>query len=170
MAAAEPRLLHQHSVDVEFSVDDDMEPLWNEETLRQVATSIVASELEPGHYALALHLVGEPAIADLNREHRARDVPTDVLSFGLYDPNGMRFASPPDVPILLGDVVVCLPRARSQAEEYGHSLEREIAYLVAHGTLHILGYDHEQDEASRLRMREREEAALAPLGLTRAEQ
>ena len=66
----------------------------------------------------------------------------------------------------LGDVVVSFPRAMEQAREYGHSPERELAYLVAHGVLHVLGYDHEED-ADQRRMREREEEALGPLGFTR---
>ena len=91
---------------------------------------------------------------------------TDVLSFPLHDPNGMRFVLPPDQPAHLGDVVVSLPRAAEQAHDFGHSLDREIGYLVAHGVLHVLGYDHEE-EADRRRMRQKEEEALRPLGFTR---
>jgi len=99
----------------------------------------------------------------LNAEHRARDSATDVLSFPLYEP---WFVLPPGEPAHLGDVVVSYPRATAQAEEYGHSIEREVAYLVAHGVLHVLGYDHEE-EHERLRMRQKEEEALRPLGFTR---
>jgi probable rRNA maturation factor len=73
---------------------------------------------------------------------------------------------PPDQPVSLGDVVVSHPRAIEQAVEFGHSPDREIAYLVAHGVLHVLGYDHEVD-ADRARMRQREEEALRPLGFIR---
>jgi probable rRNA maturation factor len=89
-----------------------------------------------------------------------------VLSFPLRDEDGVRFIEPPDQPLHLGDVVVSQPRAEEQAREYGHSIEREIAYLVAHGVLHVLGYDHEQD-ADRRRMRQHEEEVLRPLGFTR---
>lgn len=101
---------------------------------------------------------------DLNRTQRGLDEPTDVLSFPLRDPTGLRFVLPPDQPIHLGDVVVSYPRALQQAHESGHSLQRELSYLVAHGVLHLLGYDHEV-ESDRKRMREREERALTTIGL-----
>lgn len=69
--------------------------------------------------------------------------------------------------LLLGDIVISLPRAYAQAEEYGHSPLREVGFLCAHSVLHLLGYDHEQDEESRKCMRQKEEKALAALGLTR---
>jgi probable rRNA maturation factor len=78
----------------------------------------------------------------------------------------MRFVLPPDQPPHLGDVVVSYPRAVEQATDFGHSLDRELGYLVAHGVLHVLGYDHEE-EADRRRMRQKEEEALRPLGFTR---
>ena len=89
-----------------------------------------------------------------------------MLSFPLHDPNGMRFVLPPGEPVNLGDVVLSYPRAIAQAHDFGHSVERELGYLVAHGVLHVLGYDHEAD-ADRRRMRQREEEALEPLGFTR---
>lgn len=156
-----------HVVDVEIVVDDDLtHAAWDEPRLRALAESIVARELEPGRYAVTLHLVSDEAIRALNHEHRGKDSHTDVLSFGLHDPSGMRFVLPPGQPIGLGDVVVSLPRALEQAREHGHAPEREVAYLVAHGLLHILGYDHEE-EADRLAMRAKEEDALAPLGFIR---
>ena len=69
--------------------------------------------------------------------------------------------------LLLGDIVISLERAKAQAAEYGHSLEREIGFLCAHSVLHLLGYDHENDEESRLVMRKKEESALSKIGLTR---
>jgi probable rRNA maturation factor len=134
--------------------------------LEELVQSILARELGPGTYTLALHFVDDDEIRSLNKEHLGKDSHTDVLSFPLHDPNGMRFVLPPDAPANLGDVVVSIPRAQEQAREFGHSVERELGYLVAHGVLHMLGYDHEE-EAERRRMRQQEEAALAPLGLTR---
>jgi probable rRNA maturation factor len=126
----------------------------------------VTRELGDGAYTLNVHFVDDDEIRALNAEHRGKDTHTDVLSFPLHDPNGMRFVLPPGVPANLGDVVVSLPRAEEQAHDFGHSVERELAYLVAHGVLHLLGHDHEV-ESDRRRMRQLEEAALAPLGLTR---
>jgi probable rRNA maturation factor len=156
----------QVSVTVDLVVADDVDLAQQPARLEALIASIVSRELGPGEYVISLHLVGDAAIRELNVEHRGQDAHTDVLSFPLHDPNGMRFVLPPGVPANLGDVVVSYPRVLAQAQEFGHSLERELAYLVAHGVLHVLGYDHE-DEADRRRMRQQEEAALAPLGLTR---
>lgn len=136
----------------------------DEDRVRAVVQTIVARELPPGNYVLSLHLVDDAAIQALNAEHRGKDAATDVLSFPLHAPE---FVLPPGEPVALGDVVVSYPRAVEQAAEYGHSVERELAYLVAHGVLHVLGYDHES-EAERAVMREREEAALRPHGFTRS--
>lgn len=134
--------------------------------LRRIAEALVTSELGPGQYALSLHLVDDDTIQALNHEHRDKDAPTDVLSFPLHDPTGMRFVLPPDQPVHLGDVVISVPRVQEQAHAYGHSFERELGYLFAHGVLHVLGYDHEE-EADRQRMRTREEDVLERLGLRR---
>ena len=72
----------------------------------------------------------------------------------------------PDVPVVLGDVVISLERAREQAEAYGHSFEREVGYLLTHGLLHLLGFDHNSEE-ERSRMREKEEEILAEVNLIR---
>jgi probable rRNA maturation factor len=134
--------------------------------LERLVATLVERELPGGRYAVSLHLVGDEAMRELNREHRGLDEPTDVLSFPLHDPTGMRFVLPPDQASSLGDVVISWPRVLAQAAEFGHSPERELAYLVAHGVLHLLGYEHEQ-EPDRRRMRAREEEALAPLGFGR---
>jgi probable rRNA maturation factor len=154
------------SVTLDLVTPDAFELTPTRERLEQLVRCIVGHELAEGTYVVGLHFVDDEAIRALNAEHRGKDSHTDVLSFPLHDPNGMRFVLPPDVPAHLGDVVVSYPRAAEQAREFGHSLEREVAYLVAHGVLHILGYDHEAED-DRRRMRHKEEAALAPLGLTR---
>ena len=160
-------LPRHNTIDVEFSVENGLAGKWDEARIRTLVRAIVARELpEAQHAVISLHLVGDDTIRALNREHRGKDVHTDVLSFPLPDPNGMRFVLPPDQPAHLGDVVVSLPRAAEQAHDFGHSLDREIGYLVAHGVLHVLGYDHEE-EADRRRMRQKEEEALRPLGFTR---
>jgi probable rRNA maturation factor len=147
-------------------VEPGVEPEWDRQAIEGLVRRLIEQHLSPGEYTLGLHLVSDETIRELNHEHRAMDAHTDVLSFPLHDPSGMRFVLPPDQPVNLGDVVVSYPRVVAQAEEFGHSTARELGYLVAHGTLHILGFDHE-DEADRQRMRRAEEEALAPLGLTR---
>ena len=136
-------------------------------TLRRVCENVLRGEGVSGPAYLTVALVTDEEIHALNREHRGVDRPTDVLSFSLVDPKDRRgFVTPADQPTELGDVVISYPRVLAQAQEYGHAPERELAYLVAHGLLHILGHDHEE-EAERAVMLEREEAALAEVGLTR---
>ena len=149
---------------IEFTVEDGLSAVWDERRIVSLVAAIVARELPSvSDSILSLHLVADATIRSLNREHRATDAPTDVLSFPLYEAG---FALPPGEAIHLGDVVISYPRAVDQAHDYGHSVDREIGYLVAHGVLHVLGYDHE-DEADRVLMRAKEEEALRPLGLTR---
>jgi probable rRNA maturation factor len=154
-------------IDIDFSSEDGVAAEWDEVRIGALVREIVSRELPAdGQYRISLHLVGDETIRALNAEHRGKDVHTDVLSFPLHDPDGMRFVLPPDQPAHLGDVVISHPRAAEQAHEFGHSLDRELGYLVAHGVLHVLGYDHEVD-ADRRRMRAKEEEALRPLGFTR---
>jgi probable rRNA maturation factor len=110
---------------------------------------LVAAVLEGegvGAGELGVHFVGEDRMRELNREHRGLDESTDVLSFPLEDV-GDGFAPPADdqVPRLLGDVVVCPAVAERQAKASGTPLAFELALLCVHGTLHVLGYDHETD-------------------------
>ena len=102
-------------------------------------------------------------IKELNSLHRGIDRPTDVLSFPLVD-----WDEPADVePDALGDVVISLERAEEQAAEYGHSLEREVAFLTVHSVLHLLGYDHEISEEDEREMFSRQEEILKTMGLQR---
>jgi probable rRNA maturation factor len=132
-----------------------------------VCRTVLEGEGVDGAVRLALHLVDDAAIAELNATHRGLDRPTDVLSFPLVEREAYdRFALPPAEPLELGDIVISYPRVLAQAAEFGHSPERELGFLTAHGLLHILGHDHEEP-GERARMREREEAALTAVGLSR---
>src|SRR5438128_896742 len=137
------------NVGVDFEVEDGLSATWDQPRMRALVRSLVSRVLGHGDYTISLHLVSEQTIHELNAEHRGKDAPTDVLSFPLHDPTGMRFVLPPDQPASLGDVVISYPRALAQAEEYGHGIERELGYLVAHGVLHVLGFDHEQEADRR---------------------
>jgi probable rRNA maturation factor len=149
---------------VDFTVEDGLAANWDEPRITSLIASIVARELpHDAEYVVSLHLVDNRTIQRLNREHRQIDAATDVLSFPL---RAAGFVVPEGEPVHLGDVVLSYPKAVAQADEYGHSVEREVAYLVAHGVLHVLGYDHEE-AAERGRMRAKEEEALQPLGFTR---
>lgn len=117
-------------------------------------------------WVVSLTLTSAETVHALNRMYRHVDRPTDVLSFSQRE--GEVLAQPPEdgTPALLGDVIVALEVARAQAAEYGHSLTREVAFLAVHGTLHLLGYDHEEP-AQEVDMMARAERALERLGLTR---
>ena len=124
--------------------------------------------------AVELIAVDESEIRTHNAQTRGIDKVTDVLSYpALEDIKGKAivgaqhpFETDEDGNILLGSIVVCIKRAKEQAEEYGHSLERELHYLIVHGVMHCLGYDHIVDEDKR-EMRVAEERVLEKLGVTR---
>lgn len=97
-------------------------------------------------------------IRSLNLEYREKDAPTDVLSFPLFDEDGTLDGEE------LGDIVISLERAKEQAEEYGHSLKREVSFLTAHSMLHLLGYDHENGEQE---MYQKQDDILNSLRITR---
>ena len=100
-------------------------------------------------------------IRELNRLYRQIDKPTDVLSFPMFD-----FADEEEtVEGALGDIVISLERAREQAETFGHSFEREVAFLCVHSMLHLLGYDHELGEQEDIDMRRRQREIVTRLGL-----
>ena len=102
----------------------------------------------------------------LNQKFRGVDRPTDVLSFPLFDYEGESEEPPVDELIgMLGDVVLSLEQAARQAEEYGHSIEREVAFLTVHSMLHLLGYDHETGDEDEADMRARQRAIMENLGL-----
>ena len=106
----------------------------------------------------------------LNLQYREVDRPTDVLSFPLTDYDGNTDEPEVDEPcVSLGDIVISLEKAAEQAETYGHSFEREVAFLTVHSMLHLLGYDHELGEAEDIDMRARQSAIMTVMGLDVAE-
>lgn len=110
-------------------------------------------------------LTDDKYIHELNYKYRGKDRPTDVLSFALNEGGEPEIIDGP-AEVLLGDIIISLETATKQAEEYGHSLEREMAYLTVHGILHLLGYDHEIEEEKQ-EMRKEEEYILGLLGIAR---
>jgi probable rRNA maturation factor len=115
---------------------------------------------------MGVFITDDETVRELNRDYRGLDEPTDVLSFALAeeanDGESPPFVNPPDGLLHLGEIIISYPRAARQAEEKGHIIEAEIALLVAHGVLHLLGYDHDQPERER-EMRGLEESILSQL-------
>jgi len=143
--------------DEQFS-DEDREILIN--SLKSAANSLIAEEgWEVSGYQVSVSIVGPGEIQELNRSYRGIDAPTDVLSFPLDEVDWRGVA-------LLGDIVLNFSQAKSQAEEYGHSIQREAVYLAVHSLLHLFGYDHEDEEEKRA-MRFKEEVLMSSLGLGR---
>lgn len=133
--------------------------------IERAVTMVLTAERPATALEVGVLITDDAELQRLNRDFRGKDAATDVLSFADDQPSA--FVSAPDQLSYLGDIAVSYERALSQAAEYGHSAARELAFLAVHGTLHLLGYDHERGEADAALMREREEAALARLDLPR---
>ncbi len=117
-------------------------------------------------YEVNVTLVSDRKIKELNRDFRNIDKSTDVLSFPLGE-DGEYDENPENGALMLGDIVLSLEHAAAQAIEFGHSFEREAAYLTVHSMLHLLGYDHVDSEEERAEMRKREEQVMELLDLRR---
>jgi len=127
------------------------------------AAETLAYEKFEGRAEISVTLCGDERIRRLNAEYRGVDRVTDVLSFPLLDEPDGAGVTP------LGDIVIDVDRAVLQAREYGHSVEREIAFLTVHSALHLLGYDHEEGKAQESEMFAKQEEILCSMGLVRGE-
>lgn len=149
-------------------------PFDPEAIARQVILEVLTRAACPHDAEVSLLLLDEEAMRALNHAQRGIDDATDVLSFpNVPFDTACAFSSadescfhPESGELMLGDIVVCVPRVFSQAEEYGHSVLREYAFLVAHSALHLIGYDHMTEEEAK-DMETRQEDALSALGYTR---
>lgn len=163
------RRLSRHVVliDDETGAAEDLLPLLR----RTVAVALAAEGVEEPCEINVL-LTDDRGIRQTNREMRGVDKPTDVLSFPMFDlkpgegPAGTD-RDPATGLVPLGDMCISLQRSEAQAREYGHSVERETAYLAVHSVLHLLGYDHMDEGAEKQQMRRREEEIMGRLGLVR---
>lgn len=134
--------------------------------IRRACNAVLEYEKFEGNAEISVTFVDDMKIAEMNHQYRDKPMPTDVLSFplgqdGVYDINEETGNK------MLGDIVISMERAVDQAKLYGHILQREVAFLTVHSMLHLLGYDHEQGGLDAVHMREKEEAVLVQLGLSR---
>ena len=160
-------------MDHEVWIDAEAEtPPAVEEQIRRAVLAALEGEGVDVPCIVEVCVTGDAGIRQTNRETRGVDRPTDVLSFPMFElepgekPRA-EWADPDTDKVFLGDMMLSLERAVTQAAEYGHSPEREVCYLAVHSVLHLLGYDHMDEGPMKAQMREREEAILGKLGITR---
>lgn len=134
--------------------------------VRRCCHAVLDEENFDGNAEVSVTFVDNEKIHELNLKHRNIDRETDVLSFPLGE-NGVYDIDLDTGAKLLGDIVISIPKAMEQAEEYNHSLQREIGFLTVHSMLHLLGYDHVDGGLQQVHMREKEETVLTKLGLKR---
>ncbi|ESK65235.1 rRNA maturation RNase YbeY [Abiotrophia defectiva] len=171
-------------------IDDQAYLAAGQEKLLHEVIEAAAKYLKlPGGIELDLSIVSNEEIQALNRDYRGLDKPTDVLSFALTEVSSeydvdfahldlaeeaeetedleeTEFEEEEAIPQHLGDIIISYPRAQEQAQDYGHSLDRELAFLAVHGFLHLNGYDHQTEEEAQEMFRIQEEV-LTTYGLTR---
>lgn len=149
---------------------NNIEELPNEEALiRKVVQAVLENEMVKHDVDVYVTLTNNEEIHKINKEYRNVDRPTDVLSFPMYEREEIENLKGDKLSVqeeILGDIIVSIEKVKEQAEEYGHSFERELAYLITHGCLHLLGYDHMIDEEKEI-MRKHEELVLEKLGISR---
>ena len=167
------------------TIENEFDPKERDEILsfdyRKTAEDVLGGFLDatecPFESEVNVLLTGEEEIREINREQRGIDSVTDVLSFPLHeyetpagfdelDDDSFDDFDPESGELLLGDIVLCLPRIREQAAAFGHSTRREYAFLIAHSLLHLVGFDHMTPEDEE-RMTDMQNAILDSLGITR---
>jgi len=143
-----------------------------QKTLSDIIVYAMKTEHFTGDYEVSLSVVSADQIRELNANFRQIDRITDVLSFPMYEREELDEIEEKkeyeDYEVNIGDIVLCYDRAVEQAKEYGHSLKREICYLVTHSIFHLLGYDHMEEEEKQM-MRTREEQVLSHFHILREE-
>ena len=145
--------------EIEVSIEEEFRGVVDGGWLKKIVRQILKAEGVAPPYELSLVFTDSATVQRLNRDYRGVDEPTDVLAFYMLPQKraDFSFALPPDGVTRLGEVIISYPQAVEQAKEQGHSPQRELALLVTHGILHLLGYDHEEpEEESKMREKERE--------------
>ncbi|MEE1026451.1 MAG: rRNA maturation RNase YbeY, partial [Acutalibacteraceae bacterium] len=136
--------------------------------IRRACNAVLVTEKFLTPAEVNVTFVDDEEIKMLNTQFRNIEKSTDVLSFPLGE-NGVYDTNPENGAKMLGDIVISIDHAVKQAEAYGHTLQREMAFLTVHSMLHLLGYDHINGGLEQMKMREKEELVLAKLGVVRGE-
>jgi len=152
---------HSIYIDIEAPYRRRLTQKW----LHEVIDATLAAQKINRPVELSLLITGDKEVHRLNREYRGIDATTDVISFALSEnTDGTKFITPPDRISRLGEVIISYPQAVSQARENRQTIKAELAWLVVHGLLHLLGYDH-QDDKAEVTMRKREDKILREIDL-----
>ena len=152
---------HSIYIDIEAPYRRRLTQKW----LHEVIDATLAAQKINRPVELSLLVTGDEEVHRLNREYRGIDATTDVISFALSEnTDGTKFLTPPDRISRLGEVIISYPQAVSQARENRQTIKAELAWLVVHGLLHLLGYDHQDDKAEAT-MRKREDKILREIDL-----
>lgn len=142
----------------------------NESIVEEIKTAIklIGKLYDVDNHEVSITLTDDTTIHKLNKEYRGIDRPTDVLSFAFLESDEPEIITDDTDEAMdsLGDIIISVERAENQAEDYGHSLRREIVFLTVHGMLHLLGYDHMKD-VDRLEMEKEQEYIMTRLGIGR---
>ena len=144
---------------IDIHVEEEFQEEVDEGWARRIAQTVLKAEGVAPPYEMSLVFTDSETVKQLNRDYRGVDESTDVLAFYMLPQKEVdgSFALPPDGVTRLGEVIISYPQAVEQAREQGHSTEKELALLVIHGILHLLGYDHEEpEEEAKMRTREKE--------------
>ncbi|MBI2832602.1 MAG: rRNA maturation RNase YbeY [Chloroflexi bacterium] len=161
-----PLCYYDPDMEINVLIDDKFEGKVDATWLEGIATQTLKAEGMSANAEMGLVITGQDKIRELNKTYRGKDRPTDVMAFymlpteGKTAPESEAFITPPDDKVRLGEVVISYPQAVIQAEERNHPIEKEMAILVIHGVLHLLGYDDEKPEPKK-KMVARETEILA---------
>lgn len=160
--------MSETAIAIDVQIDPAFAAIVDTALVERVVQAALRVERVPGPAEVGVFIADDAELQRLNHSYRGIDAPTDVLSFA-DEESDAAFVRPPGVPRYLGDIAVSYDRVVAQAAEYGHSRERELAFLIVHGVLHLLGYDHERGPVDEAEMRAHEDAILGALGLDREE-
>ena len=158
---------------VEFIIENETQEIVSDSTideLNELCSVIMRNEDCNFDAQISLTFTDNEGIRCINRDYRGIDKATDVLSFPMLEFDDDEVDAEFEMAnglVLLGDIVISIERAKEQAQEFGHSIRREIAFLTAHSMLHLLGYDHVDDKEGERMMIEKQNEALNALGITR---
>lgn len=164
------------SITLEWNDEQDKHPI-TEELIQKLELILQEAAAMEGiaEAEVALTFVDDERIHELNRDYRGIDRPTDVLSFAMNESTDEELdilyevedeSELAGIGDMLGDIIISTERAQLQADDYGHSWEREVGFLFVHGFLHLIGYDHQDEESERIMM-DKQEAVLSKIGLSR---